>query len=100
MRSGTPRSSRTTAGSMMLITPTRRDALGTAGERAHDRGLHDAHPPPAEAFRARREPQVLHRETRAVDVSLRHREATEHVLTRTLGVARHEQVERRIEDAL
>src|SRR5205823_12247276 len=63
-------------------------------------GAVEADPADAQSLGASRQPQVLHRARRAVDVGLGDRAAAAHLDARVAWVAAHAHAERRLDDAL
>src|SRR5208283_2961882 len=61
---------------------------------------HDTHPSDTEAFGARGEPQVLDREAGGIDLDVAQADLAEDTRPEALRLACHDEVERRLEDAL
>src|ERR1700730_17578162 len=61
---------------------------------AHDTAPPDPHPP-----RTRREPQIPNRETGRIDLDLRDTDLAQHARSKAVGLARHDQVERRVKNS-
>ena len=76
------------------------DIRRDAQQRSHVVGPVEADPADAEPLRPRRQPEVLDRAARAVDVGLGDRAAAEHLDGRVAVVATDDDAERRLDDAL
>ena len=78
----------------------RHDVIGQVQDAAQIGVVKDADPADADAFGASRQPQVLHRAHRAVEIHRFVVGAPQHHGAGAISVAGHAQVERRFENAL